>query len=133
MCKAIYWGFMSVVSWLLAPVKMRYPSNPFWCLTLSNFKYAQCPDFFHIQHRLCLFYLFHHIQSPGDINFKDIKLKKKKKRYIFIINTEKWTLHSFANQFWRYSKVNTYSSNTGLILKKKSNSVNVCMRHCIEI
>lgn len=45
MCKTIYWGFMSVVSWLLAPVKMRYPSKPFLGLALSNLQYAQWPEF----------------------------------------------------------------------------------------
>lgn len=44
-------------------------------LSVLNFSYSA---------QMCLFYLFHHIQSSGDINFKDIKLKKKD---IFIINT----------------------------------------------
>lgn len=111
MCKAIYWGFMSVVSWLLAPVKMRYPSTPFWCLTLSNFKYAQCPEFFHIQHRLGLFYLFYHIQSPRGINFKDIKLKK---RTIYNKHREM----NFP-QFCRYCNINKALRIISLILKIK--------------
>lgn len=80
MCKAIYWGFMSVASWLVAPVKMRYPSNPFWCVTLSNFKYAHCPRIFpySAQVVLVLFVSSHSISRRHQFQGYQIVLKKKR-------------------------------------------------------
>lgn len=107
---------MSVASRLLAPVKMRYSSNPFRCLTLSDFKYARCPKFSIFRTGCVLFYLFHHIQSSGDINFEDITPEKrrrgeKNKRYI--CNKQRNELATFffffANQTHGHAKANAFS------------------------
>lgn len=45
---------------------------------------------------------------------------KIEKRYIFIIDTKKWTLNSFANQTQRYSKANTCSYEKYWLNIKKS-------------
>lgn len=74
MGKAIYWAFMSVVDWLLAPVKMRYPSNLFWCLKWF-FKYSQCPDFPMFRAGWVCFICFYHMQSTTGINFRHITKK----------------------------------------------------------
>lgn len=89
MCKAIYWGFMSVASRLVAPVKMRYPSNPFWCLTLSNFKYAHCPGISPYSAQVVLFVSSHSISRRHQFRGNQIVLKKKKVAVVY--NKQRWT------------------------------------------
>lgn len=119
MCKAIYWGFMSVVSWLLAPVKMRYPSNPFWCLTLSNFKYAQCPEFSIFSTGCACFICFITFNHPEASISRISNWKKRRKEDIYNKHRE-----MDSPQFCRYCKVNTALRSIGLILKIK-------LRECV--
>lgn len=63
-----------------------------------------------IQHRLRLFYLFHHIQSAAGINFQgnQIVLKKKKKGAV-VYNKQRWTANHVVDtvsseKYWLHIK-----------------------------
>lgn len=90
MCKAIYWGFMSVVSRLVAPVKMRYPSNPSSSLTLSHFKYAHGPPNFPIFSTGCACFICFITFNQPEASISRISncIKKKKEEPLFIINRD---------------------------------------------